>query len=333
MTPAERPHALRGRSGRDGRAGQFSGQRGGVWHHCRREASGSPAGRRQPSRERRSSADPGRRHGAREVDRSQSVGPDARCSSPSGAPRPLIPLVAVRCRAADVGPRAFHRPEARVGFGPRAELPVLARRGGVRHSEPGRDPILRRFAHYSPGHRECYEAQLKLDFPPGALAWRCRALQEAVLFQNVDPAGWRLTGRALERRVVLAMIKRRAAAAGLPPSTCCHTFRATGITAYLSNGGTLERQLQVSGDARLDDVQLRRRFGGGDVVVTVRRSKTNQSNIRRLQAASRRRARRNWARCGGPRSRRRPSETAAGQSSPTVFASRRRAGTRGYLVG
>ena len=51
---------------------------------------------------------------------------------------------------------------------------------------------------------------------------------KAALFQSVDPAGRRLTGRALERRVVLAMIKRRAAAAGLPPSTCCHTFRATG---------------------------------------------------------------------------------------------------------
>ena len=33
------------------------------------------------------------------------------------------------------------------------------------------------------------------------------------LFQSVDPAGERLTGRALTRRVVLAMIKRRAAAA------------------------------------------------------------------------------------------------------------------------
>ena len=53
---------------------------------------------------------------------------------------------------------------------------------------------------------------------------------------GMDPAGRRLTGGALERRVVLAMIKRRAAAAGLPPSTCCHTFRATGITAYLSTG-------------------------------------------------------------------------------------------------
>ena len=48
----------------------------------------------------------------------------------------------------------------------------------------------------------------------------------AALFQSVDRVGDRLTGRPLTRRVVLAMIKRRAATAGLPPSTCCHTFRA-----------------------------------------------------------------------------------------------------------
>ncbi len=72
---------------------------------------------------------------------------------------------------------------------------------------------------------------------------------KAALFQTLDPAGRRLTGRALDRRLVLAMIKRRAAAAGLPPSTCCHTFRATGITAYLSNGGTLERAQQIAGHA------------------------------------------------------------------------------------
>ena len=71
----------------------------------------------------------------------------------------------------------------------------------------------------------------------------------AALFQSVDRAGDRLTGRPLSRRVVLAMIKRRAAAAGLPASTCCHTFRATGITAYLSNGGTLEHAQQIAGHA------------------------------------------------------------------------------------
>ena len=71
----------------------------------------------------------------------------------------------------------------------------------------------------------------------------------AALFQSVDRVGDRLTGRPLTRRVVLAMIKRRAATAGLPPSTCCHTFRATGITAYLSNGGTLEHAQQIAGHA------------------------------------------------------------------------------------
>ena len=71
---------------------------------------------------------------------------------------------------------------------------------------------------------------------------------KAPLFQSADRSG-RLSGRPLTRRVVLAMIKRRAAAAGLPASTCCHTFRATGITAYLSNGGTLEHAQQIAGHA------------------------------------------------------------------------------------
>ena len=71
---------------------------------------------------------------------------------------------------------------------------------------------------------------------------------KAPLFQSVDRSR-RLSGRSLTRRVVLAMIKRRSAAAGLPASTCCHTFRATGITAYLSNGGTLEHAQQIAGHA------------------------------------------------------------------------------------
>ena len=71
---------------------------------------------------------------------------------------------------------------------------------------------------------------------------------KAPLFQSVDRAD-RLSGRPLARRAVLAMIKRRAAAAGLPASTCCHTFRATGITAYLSNGGTLEHAQRIAGHA------------------------------------------------------------------------------------
>jgi site-specific recombinase XerD len=36
------------------------------------------------------------------------------------------------------------------------------------------------------------------------------------------------------------MIRRRARAASFKAPIGCHTFRATGITAYLENGGTLE---------------------------------------------------------------------------------------------
>ena len=34
--------------------------------------------------------------------------------------------------------------------------------------------------------------------------------------------------------------------AGLSPAVCCHTFRATGITAYLENGGTIEKAQQIA---------------------------------------------------------------------------------------
>jgi integrase/recombinase XerD len=43
------------------------------------------------------------------------------------------------------------------------------------------------------------------------------------------------------------MIKKRALAAGLGAKINCHTFRATGITAYLSNGGTIENAQVIAG--------------------------------------------------------------------------------------
>ncbi len=49
-----------------------------------------------------------------------------------------------------------------------------------------------------------------------------------------------LTEEPITRNDILRMIKRRAKTAGLPASTSCHTFLATGITAYLENGGTIE---------------------------------------------------------------------------------------------
>jgi integrase len=44
----------------------------------------------------------------------------------------------------------------------------------------------------------------------------------------------------MHRVDVWRMTRRRAKGAGIDAEMCCHTFRATGITAYLDNGGTLE---------------------------------------------------------------------------------------------
>ncbi|MDD3897166.1 MAG: tyrosine-type recombinase/integrase [Candidatus Peribacteraceae bacterium] len=74
---------------------------------------------------------------------------------------------------------------------------------------------------------------------------RLEAERKAPLFRTLDRRR-RLTGRRMQREEVLAMVKRRARQAGLSTAVCCHTFRATGITAYLANGGTLENAQRIA---------------------------------------------------------------------------------------
>jgi integrase/recombinase XerD len=57
---------------------------------------------------------------------------------------------------------------------------------------------------------------------------------------------FKLTGNPMIRSDVLYIMKRRAQRVALLYSTCCHTFRATGITTYLQNGGTLEHAQQIA---------------------------------------------------------------------------------------
>ena len=42
------------------------------------------------------------------------------------------------------------------------------------------------------------------------------------------------------------MIRRQALIAGLDTRAGCHTFRATGITAYLKNNGALEHAQTIA---------------------------------------------------------------------------------------
>jgi len=69
--------------------------------------------------------------------------------------------------------------------------------------------------------------------------------KKSPLFRTVS-RDRRLTPRRMHRADVLRMIKRRARQAGLPDHTCCHTFRATGITAYLECGGSLEHAQRIA---------------------------------------------------------------------------------------
>jgi site-specific recombinase XerD len=53
-----------------------------------------------------------------------------------------------------------------------------------------------------------------------------------------------------------AMIQRRARTAEITTKIGNHTFRATGVTAYLKNGGTLEKAAQMANHASTRTTQL-----------------------------------------------------------------------------
>lgn len=69
---------------------------------------------------------------------------------------------------------------------------------------------------------------------------------KAPLFQTVPRTTNKASGRPLRRNNALDMVKRRANAAEMSARLCNHTFRATGITAYLEKGGTIEKAQQIA---------------------------------------------------------------------------------------
>ena len=102
----------------------------------------------------------------------------------------------------------------------------LHEKGGKRHEVP---------AHHNA------EAYLDAYLEAAGIAGQ----KKTSLFRTINKHR-RLTDSPMYRADVLRMIKRRAEAAGLPATTCCHTFRATGITAYLENGGSIENAQAIA---------------------------------------------------------------------------------------
>jgi integrase/recombinase XerD len=69
---------------------------------------------------------------------------------------------------------------------------------------------------------------------------------KAPLFRTLRGRSMNLTTSRMSRGDALRMIKRRTGAIGLPVTICCHTFRGTGITTYLENGGTIEKAQAIA---------------------------------------------------------------------------------------
>lgn len=92
------------------------------------------------------------------------------------------------------------------------------------------------------------------------------SLHEGWIFRTTRGRSLALTEHQFSSRNALHMIKRRAEKAGLSSLITCHTFRATGITTYLKNGGTIENAQYIAAhesprttklyDRRMEEVSL-----------------------------------------------------------------------------
>jgi site-specific recombinase XerD len=102
----------------------------------------------------------------------------------------------------------------------------LHEKGGKRHEVP---------AHHNAD--EYLDAYLKAAGISGD--------KKTPLFRTIDRSG-RITDQGLTRNDAFRMVKRRSKAAGLSEKISCHSFRATGITAYLENGGTIENAQAIA---------------------------------------------------------------------------------------
>ncbi len=106
------------------------------------------------------------------------------------------------------------------------------------------------------------EAYLEAYLEAGGL----RDYPRSPLFRTIARGTGILSNTPLPQANAYAMIQRRAVAAGIGTAVGNHTFRATGITAYLKNGGTLEKAAAMANhsstrttqlyDRRSDDVSL-----------------------------------------------------------------------------
>jgi site-specific recombinase XerC len=76
------------------------------------------------------------------------------------------------------------------------------------------------------------------------------------LFRTIARGTRRLSAAPLPQANAYAMVRRRGVAAAIATKIGNHTFRATGIAAYLKNGGTLENAAAMANHASTRTTQL-----------------------------------------------------------------------------
>ncbi len=76
------------------------------------------------------------------------------------------------------------------------------------------------------------------------------------LFRTISRETKRLSATPLSQPDAHAMVRRRAVAAGIATRIGNHSFRATGITTYLKNGGTLENAAAMANHASTRTTQI-----------------------------------------------------------------------------
>jgi site-specific recombinase XerD len=82
-----------------------------------------------------------------------------------------------------------------------------------------------------------------------------------MLFRSAKGPTASLSGRPMSQADVYRMIRRRANAVDINTDIGCHSFRATGITEYLRNGGKLEIAQQMANHASARTTGLYDRHG------------------------------------------------------------------------
>ena len=101
--------------------------------------------------------------------------------------------------------------------------------------------------HVAQAHMDAYLAAVDFaDDRAGPLFRACGRVRKPMTFVR-EP---------LPRRAAIRMVKRRARRAGLPEELSPHSFRGTGITEYLRNGGELETAARIAGHESTRTTQL-----------------------------------------------------------------------------